>query len=106
MASSKGTGLGTNSDTESKDDAGFELLGMLVAVVDNAARDFVYGPFGPPGRPCGVMDVSFLASMESRYLPSVDGHKSWMQFLRVWQNAGCSLQRLLRNERRGQRRQS
>ena len=29
----------TVSDTEAEDDAAFDLLGMLVAVVDNAATD-------------------------------------------------------------------
>ena len=69
---------GTVSDTESEDDAAFDLLGMLVAVVDNAASDFVYGPLGTPGRPGGVMDVSFLSSMASGHLLSADGHKMWI----------------------------
>ena len=68
---------------------------MLVAVVDNAASDFVYGPPGTPGRPGGMMDVSFLASMASGHLLSADGHKRWMQLLHVWQTAGWSLQALL-----------
>lgn len=85
----------TVSDTESEDDAAFDLLGMLVAVVDDAASDFVYGPFGTPGRPDGVIDVSLLSSMASGHLLSADGHKRWMQFLHVWKNAGWSLQNLL-----------
>lgn len=56
---------GTVSHTESEDDAASDLLGMLVAVVDDAASDFVYTPPGTPGRPDGMMDVSFLASMAS-----------------------------------------
>ena len=66
-----------------------------MAVVDNAASDFVYGPPGTPGRPGGMMDVSFLASMASGHLLSADGHKRWMQLLHVWQTAGWSLQALL-----------
>lgn len=85
----------TISDTESESDATFELLGMLVAVVDNAASDFVYGPAGTPGRPDGVLDVSFLCSMASGHLLGAVGYKRWMQFLHVWQNAGWSLQALL-----------
>ena len=86
---------GTLSDTQSEDDAAFDLLGMLVAVVDDAASDFVYGPPGTPGRPGGMMDVSFPASMASGSLLSADGKKRWMQFLHVWQTAGWSLQALL-----------
>ena len=86
---------GTVSDIESEDDAAFDLLGMLVAVVDDADSDFVYGPPGTPGRPDGMMDVYFLGSMASGHFLSDDGHKSWMQFLHVWQNAGWSLQALL-----------
>lgn len=41
------------------------------------------------------MDVSFLSSTASAHLLSVAGHKRWMQFLHVWQNAGWSLQDLL-----------
>lgn len=88
--------IDTSSHTDSsEDDAEFGLLGMLVGVVDDAASDFVYGPLGTPGRPGGVMDVSFLSSMANGRLLSADGHKRWMQFLSVWQNAGWSLQDLL-----------
>lgn len=86
---------GTVSDTESEDGAAFDLLGLLVAVVDNIASDFVYGPPGTPGRPGGVLDVSFLCRMASGHLLSTAGHKRWMQFLHVWQNAGWSLQAVL-----------
>ncbi len=86
---------GTISDTESEADAAIDLLGMLVAVVDDVASDFVYGPDGTPEGPSRVMDVSFLASMASGHLLSADGHKRWLQFLHVWQDAGWSLQALL-----------
>jgi len=86
---------GTVSDTESEDDTAFDLLGKLVDVVDDVASDFVYGPAGTPGRPDGVMDVSFLSSMASGHLQSADGHKRWLQFLHVWQDAGWSLEALL-----------
>ena len=86
---------GTVSDAESEDDTAFDLLGMLVAVVDDVASDFVYGPDDTSGRPGGVMDVSFLSSMASGHLLSADGHKRWLQFLHVWQDAGWSLQALL-----------
>ncbi len=68
---------------------------MVVAVVDDAASDFIYGPPGTPGRPGGMMDVSFLASMASGRLLSAGGHKRWMQFLHVWQTAGWNLQAIL-----------
>ena len=86
---------GTASDTESEDDTAFDLLGRLVAVIDDVASDFVYGLDGTPGRPGGVMDVSFLSSMASGHLLSADGHKRWLQFLHVWQNGGWSLRALL-----------
>ena len=86
---------GTVSDTASQDDAAFDLLGMLVAVVDDVACDFVYGPPGTLGRPDGVMDIPFLSSMATGHLLSADSHIRWLQFLHVWQNAGWSLQALL-----------
>ena len=86
---------GTVSDTESEDDTAFDLLRMLVAVIDDVASDFVYGLDGTPGRPGGMMDVSFLSSMASGHLLSANGHKRWLQFLHVWQNGGWSLRALL-----------
>ena len=86
---------GSESDTETQEGSEFEFLGMLVAVVDYAAGDFVYGPLGTPGRPDGVTDVAFLASMDSGRLLSASGHRKWMQFLHVWETAGWSLQRVL-----------
>ena len=56
---------GTVSDTESEDDAAFDLLGMLVDMVDDADSGFVHGPPGTPGRPDGMIHVSFLASTTS-----------------------------------------
>ena len=54
-----------------------------MAVIDNAASNFVYGPLGTPGRLDRVMDVSFFPSMARGHLLSTDGHKRSMQFLRV-----------------------
>ena len=68
---------------------------MLVAVVDDAASDFVYGPLGTPGRPDGVLDVAALASMDSGNLLGADDHNRWMQFLHVWQSAGWTSKALV-----------
>ncbi len=89
------TGTGAESDADTEDGSEFELLGMLVADVDGAAGNFVYGLLGMPGRRKGVMDIALLAGMDSGQLLNSDDHKKWLQFLHVWQTAGWSLQTLI-----------
>jgi hypothetical protein len=55
------TGTGAESDADTEDGSEFELLGMLVADVDGAAGNFVYGLLGMPGRRKGVMDTALQA---------------------------------------------
>ena len=83
------------SDTDTEDGMAFEMLGMLVAVADDAASDFVFGPHGTSGRPDGVPDIGLLSDLDSSGLLGSDGHNRWTQFLHVWQSAGWSLQTLL-----------
>ncbi len=78
-----------------EDSIAFEMLGMLVAVADDAASDFVFGPHGTSGRPDGVPDIGLLSDLDSSGLLGSDGHNRWTQFLHVWQSAGWSLQTLL-----------
>lgn len=77
--------LDTDSDTDAEQDQAmqFDKLGMLVAVVDNAASNFVFGPCGSAGRPDGVLDIDLLASADRSGLLTAEGHAKWMQFLGV-----------------------
>ena len=87
--------LDTDSDAELEQALQFDKLGMLVAVVDNAATDFVFGPCGSAGRPDGVLDIELLASADMSGMLSAEGHAKWMQFLGVWALAGWSMEVLL-----------
>ena len=89
--------LDTDSDTDAEQDqvTQFDKIGMLVAVVDDAANDYVFGPCGSPGRPDGVLDIDLLASFDRSGTLGDEGHAKWMQFVRLWELAGWSLDTLL-----------
>lgn len=64
------------------------LLGVLVTVVDKVASDFVFGPYGTPGKPRGLMTISIIDQLDSAKLLSAVCQENWLAFLLLWQNAG------------------
>ena len=81
-------------DTES-DGRDFGVLGMLVAVIDDAASDFVFGPPGSKNRPDGMLDLDFLHTIYCAGFLSQEEHVRWTKFVQVWSQAGWKLPELL-----------
>lgn len=71
------------------------LLGILATVVDKVASDFVFGPFGTPGRPRGLMTISIIHQLDSAKLLSAICQENWLAYLLLWQNAGWNPESLI-----------
>ena len=73
----------------------FGKLGMLAAVVDDAAIDFVLGPCGSKNRPDGMLDIEYLHNADRAGWLSNEEKIRWSKFVQIWAQAGFELQRLL-----------
>ena len=73
----------------------FGKLGMLAAVVDDAATDFVLGPCGSKNRPAGMLDIEYLHNADRAGWLSNEEKIRWSKLVQIWAQAGFELQRLL-----------
>ena len=95
-ASSAADAQALHSDADSITEySDFGKLGMLAAVVDDAAIDFVLGPCGSKNRPDGMLDIEYLHDADRAGWLSNEDKVRWSKFVQIWAQAGFELQRLL-----------
>lgn len=67
---------------------GAYLLGVLVTVVDEVAGQFVFRPYGTPGRIQGPMTLTIMDKLNKAKLLTAACQERWLTLLGLWQKVG------------------